>query len=295
VRQLQKRGHYALGNADESRHQTLGEHRSTQRFAQNVANEPAGRLSEVLEMSNSPIDKALAALRTALSLTLTQREADLARSSTKAAATVEQRKALAVTLNLTERLFEIYEEIRFYPSWAVNCPEELCSAVADVDAPQDHRNERGVAFTLNGARYSFLYAGRWTTFPDGEGSYYADLSLTDSNGMALYTLWLERGEFRTRFIDIKAFVPGPWIADFLELSERIAILKRERTLRTQERQLKEQIEGFGLDQSEAEIARLATQFGIQVESSAEESTFMRRVGGWLGGSPRQDILYLCAE
>jgi hypothetical protein len=54
VRQLQKRGHYALGNADESRHQTLGEHRSTQRFAQNVANEPAGRLSEVLEMSNSP-------------------------------------------------------------------------------------------------------------------------------------------------------------------------------------------------------------------------------------------------
>jgi hypothetical protein len=70
------------------------------------------------------------------------------------------------------------------------------------------------------------------------------------------------GEFRTRFIDIKAFVPGPWIADFLELSERIAILKRERTLRTQERQLKEQIEGFGLDQSEAEIARLATQFGV---------------------------------
>lgn len=165
--QLQKRGHYALGNADESRHQTLGEHRSTQRFAQNIANEPAGRLREVIEMSNSPIDKALAALRTALRSTLTQRKADLARSSTKAAATVEQRKALAVTLNLTERLFEIYEEIRFYPSWAVNCPEELCSAVADVDAPQDHRDERAVAFTLNGARYSFLYAGRWTTFPDG--------------------------------------------------------------------------------------------------------------------------------
>lgn len=238
-------------------------------------------------MSNSPIDKALAALRAALSSTLTQREADLAQSRAKAAATVEQRKALAVTLNLTERLFEIYEEIRFYPSRAVNCPEELCSSVADVDAPQDHCDERAVAFTLNGARYSFLYAGRWTTFPDGEGSYYADLSLTDSNGRDLYTLWLERGEFRTRFIDIKAFVPGPWIADFLDLSERIAILKRERTLRTQESQLKEQIEGFGLDQSEDEIARLATQFDVPVESSSEESAFMPRVGKWVGGLIRR--------
>jgi hypothetical protein len=196
--------------------------------------------------------------------------------------------ALAVTLNLTERLFDIYEEIRFYPSWAVNCPEELCSAVADVDAPQDHRDERAVAFALNGTRYSFLYTGRWTTFPDGEGSYYADLRLTDSNGRALYTLWLEREEFRNRFIDIKAFVPGPWIADFLELSERITILKRERTLRTQERQLKEQIERFGLDQSEDEIARLATQTGVQVESSAEESALMRRAGRWLGGLIRRE-------
>ncbi|MGH8071938.1 MAG: hypothetical protein ACRERE_43250 [Candidatus Entotheonellia bacterium] len=238
-------------------------------------------------MSNSPIDKALGALRTALNQTLTQREADLARSITNAAATVEQRKALAVTLNLTERLFEIYEEIRFYPSWAVNCPEELCSAVADVNAPQDHRDELAVAFTLNGTRYSFLYAGHWTTFPDGDSSYYADLSLTDSSGKALYTLWLERGEFRTRFIDIKAFVPGPWIADFLELSERIAILKRERALRAQEKQLKEQIERFGLDQKGDEITRLTTQFGVQVESSTEESAFMRRVGRWLAGLIRR--------
>lgn len=180
----------------------------------------------------------LISLRNALDLRLKQLEWDLKRMAGDIPAQVQKRKALAQSLELSKRLFEMYEPVQHSPGWIKTGASLAIDVVSKKEGQEDilefEHNRR--TYSLRLKRNAPLEPSEEVdlgTVGTVEGQ--ALLSFCDARGVPLFAISLEEvQEARGRVfrpLDIDVFIPGDWIKDFLELSEEIAALQKEMELR----------------------------------------------------------------
>ena len=183
----------------------------------------------------------LISLRNALDSRLKQLEWDLKRMAGDIPAQVLKRKALAQSLELSKRLFEMYEPVQHSPGW-IKTGANLVDPIANVVSKKEGQEDI-LEFEHNRRTYSLRLKRHAPLEPSEEielGSVdaaeaHAMLSFCDARGVPLFAISLEEvQEARGRVfrpLDIDVFIPGDWIKDFLELSEEIAALQKEMELR----------------------------------------------------------------
>lgn len=184
----------------------------------------------------------LISLHNALDLRLKQLEWDLKRVAGDIPAQVQKRKALAQSLELSKRLFEMYEPVQHSPGWIKSGTSLVIDPISNVVSKKEGQEDI-LEFEHNRRTYSL----RLKRSAPIESSQDADLgnaetvdaqamlSFCDARGVQLFAITLEEvQEARGRVfrpLDIEVFIPGDWIKDFLELSEEIAALQKEMELR----------------------------------------------------------------
>nr|MBI3612885.1 hypothetical protein [Nitrospirota bacterium] len=212
-------------------------------------------------MDDEPKFHDLVSLRRALDDRLRRLELDLQKMTGNIHAQVEQRKALARSLELSRRLLDMYEQVRSSPHWEKIVPETAGVELAS-ETPADRastptavetgmcngeflrfdQNSRGYIICLNRNSGGLTTGYSVSTF----------LSFCHEAGTTLLAVDLieEQTPYGPTYksTDIKAFVPGNWIKDFLELSEQVSALKKELEIRKK--------------YDPAEIDRLKRLFGI---------------------------------
>jgi hypothetical protein len=185
------------------------------------------------------IEEAIQNLRATLNEQLARLEEGLKSSSGDVHAKVAERKSLARSLALDQKLTDIWEEVKYYPTWC-NRDDWLKHRQCEVDDPQGYKREKevDVAFLLNCHRYKFTYRddGGTTGF-DGDYFHHTQLSLRDTTNRVLIEINIsidydEVGSVLKPF-DVSAFVVGDWIQDFLACYERLQANKKERDIRQQ--------------------------------------------------------------
>lgn len=143
-------------------------------------------------------------------------------------AQVEQRKALARRLELSRRLLDMYEQVRSSPHW-----EKVVPAVGG-GAPAEACEGEFLRFDQNSRGYT-ICLNRGSGGPTTGCSAFTLLSFCHDAGAMLLAIDLieEQTPYgpTCKSTDIKAFVPGHWIKDFLELSEQVSALKKELAIR----------------------------------------------------------------
>lgn len=183
------------------------------------------------------IEAAIQNLRATLNEQLAQLEEGLKSSSGDIHEKVTERKSLARNLALDQKLTDIWEEVKYYPSWR-NLDDWLKHRQCAIDDPQGDKREKevDVSFLLNGHRYKFTYRddGGTTGF-DGEYFHHTQLALRDATNRVLIEINIsidydEVGSVLKPF-DVSAFIVGDWIQDFLTCYERLQATKKERNIR----------------------------------------------------------------
>lgn len=186
----------------------------------------------------------LVSLRRALDERLKRLEEDLKRMSGDVHAQVEKRKSLARSLDLSRRLIDMYEQVLDSPHW-----DKVSSPVLVKPEASTGGMDEGVAFAVpageerllrfeqNRNLYS-LHIRRVAADQPGNGENkpaYSVLSFCGGEDKIFFAVDVieeptsEGPSYRP--LDIRAFLPGNWIKDFLELSEQVAALKKELELR----------------------------------------------------------------
>lgn len=215
-------------------------------------------------MNDEPKFHDLVSLRRALDDRLRRLEQDLKKMTGNIHAQVEQRKALARSLELSRRLLDMYEQVQGSPSWETAAPAATGSASAiEAQAGGVPASQPGQADTGDAGMEQFLrfdqnrhgYTLRLSRSPGGlTKGVPAPALLSFCNGAGVTLFAIDLIEEATpygpayRSTDVKAFVPGHWIRDFLELSEQVSALKKELDIRKK--------------YDPAEISKLKRQFGI---------------------------------
>lgn len=183
------------------------------------------------------IEEAIQNLRAVLDEQLSQLEASFKAGSNDIHEKVAERKRFAENLELDRKLASIWEEVRPYPMWRDRDDwSEL--RMAEIEDPQkeEREKEQDVSFLLNGHRYTFTYHDDGGTMGfSGEPYHHTRLSLRDSTNKVFIEIKLsveydEVGSWR-KPIDVRAFIPGDWIQDFLECYERLQVNRKERDIR----------------------------------------------------------------
>jgi hypothetical protein len=121
-------------------------------------------------------------------------------------ARVEQRKQLAWQLQLPNRLFTIYEEVQYYPHWARNCPENVCSLITEIDVKEKRETgfyhiEKQVRFFLKGQCYLLVFEERLSSLPEDDACY-GSLTLAGNSGHVLFKERMTRYGGNHRISDI---------------------------------------------------------------------------------------------
>jgi hypothetical protein len=199
---------------------------------------------------NAPVSKALHQLREALCKELNDLERKLQLSRERNQPGVEQRKELAKSLKLGERLLRIVTEIKYYPSWSERDPAWVCDLVSTISVTEKSVHDYTVEFEFNNRQYAIEYEKEWFIPPLGDesGPYYGHITLRSREGVELFTEGFRESEYGlVEFLDIDAFQLAGWLEDLLELAERIDALKRERELRRELEKIETQRKRFGLD------------------------------------------------
>lgn len=212
-------------------------------------------------MDEEPKFHDLVSLRRALDDRLRRLEHDLQKMTGNIHAQVEQRKTLARSLELSRRLLDMYEQVRTSSRWEKVVSDgaggestgESPAAGAPIFSPVEAEICDGefLRFDQNNRSYviclSRVSGGLTTGF-----SMSMLLSFCHDRGTTLLSIDLieEQTPYGPTYksTDIKAFVPGNWIKDFLELSEQVSALKKELEIRKK--------------YDPAEIDRLKRLFGI---------------------------------
>lgn len=210
-------------------------------------------------MNDEPKFHDLVSLRRALDDRLRRLEQDLKQMTGNVHAQVEQRKALARSLELSRRLLDMYEQVQGSPNWETAAPV----ATGSVSTSEALASQPGQADTGDAGTEQFLrfdqnrhgYTLRLSRIPGGLTKGVpapALLSFCNGTGVTLFAIDLieEATPYGPayRSTDVKAFVPGHWIRDFLELSEQVSALKKELDIRKK--------------YDPAEVSKLKRQFGI---------------------------------
>ena len=154
---------------------------------------------------------------------------------------IEKRKELARSIDLSARIFSIYDNIKYYPHWSQHSSDYVCSSISNVTVFEEsekslYGQEESLDFEFKGKGWSFAFKGNRVILPDGaDGGYYGRVSLLDSaKHFLLFEGRYERGEYSSSYnpLDIEALVPGDWVVEFLELSEEITATHRAADLKT---------------------------------------------------------------
>lgn len=215
-------------------------------------------------MNDEPKFHDLVSLRRALDDRLHRLEQDLKKMTGNVHAQVEQRKALARSLELSRRLLDMYEQVQGSPSWETAAPVAAGSASAsEAQAGGASASPSGQIDTGGTGMEKFLcfdqnkhgYTLHLSRGPGGlTKGVPAPALLSFCNGAGVTLFAIDLIEEATpygpayRSTDVKAFVPGHWIRDFLELSEQVSALKKELDIRKK--------------YDPAEVSKLRRQFGI---------------------------------
>ncbi len=219
-------------------------------------------------LCDGPMDEPkfhdLVSLRRALDDRLHRLEQDLKKMTGNIHAQVEQRKALARSLELSRRLLDMYEQVRSSPNWekvasAETGGEPAGAAPAEgLPVSQAARPEACEEALLRFDQNQHGYTLRLSQGSGGNGDMPKGLRaptlLSFCNDAGTTLLAIDLIEEPTPYgptyksTDVKAFVPGNWIKDFLELSEQVSALKKEFEIRKK--------------YDPGEVARLKRQFGI---------------------------------
>lgn len=194
-------------------------------------------MNDVTKRSVQLIEKAIQNLRSTLNEQLALLEKDLKSSSGDVHAKTAERKSFVKNLALDRKLTEIWEEVKYYPSWR-NRDDWFKHCQCEIEDPQGEKREKeqDVSFLLNGHRYIFTYRddGGTTGF-DGEYFHHTKLSLRDATNKVLIEINIsidydEMGSVLKPF-GVSAFISGDWIQDFLECYERLQANEKERNIR----------------------------------------------------------------
>jgi hypothetical protein len=227
------------------------------------------------------VGKALQQLHEALRGQLSDLERKLQLSRDRIQPGVEQRKELAKSLSIGERLLLIVGDIKYFPSWSERDPAWVCDLVSNIVVTEKSIHDYTVEFEFNNRRYAIEYEKHWFVGPDGDdsGPYFGHITLRSREGVELFTGRFSEGEYggRVEFYDVEALRPGDWLGELLELAERIDALDRERELRHELGEVKRQRDRFGLD---LEVANFDGDglTGGRLRGEAEARSLVARVG-----------------
>jgi hypothetical protein len=214
-------------------------------------------MNDQLGKTYQQIEEATQNLRSALNNHLAEFERTLREDSGDVNAKVEERKYQARQLQFDKKLTELFDEIKYYPNWSQR-EDWLSIRLCEIDNPEGTKidNETQVAFLLRGQAYRFIYLdeGRRTGF-DGDDFHHTQLSLRDHAGRLLIEIdisveydhfWVTTTELKP--FGVSAFLPGPWIQDFLECYEKFQANKKARELKRkyEEGKVRELKEKLGL-------------------------------------------------
>ncbi len=232
---------------------------------------------------DTKIQHALSDLRSAFAESLRHLERDVATDAERVSEKIEKRKEFARSIDLSARIFSIYDNIKYYPSWSQHCPDNVCPSISNVRFEKPEKSLYGndkesLDFEFKGKRWSFAFENHRVILPDGaDGGYSGRLSLVDSAKNLLFEGCYEQDEYSASYkphhrkeafvpdevvhqpLDIEAFVPGDWTVELLELSEEIAATRRESDLKHQRAEHLEQRQRFGLVTDDSDLDTLAEQ------------------------------------
>ena len=190
---------------------------------------------------------------------------------------VEQRTEQALSLRLGERLLRVFEYARYRQGWierdpAWNTGLILNETVSEPPTP-GLDGSRTVEFDASGKRYCIEVETHLSYDVN-----YGHLTLREAVGNELFTARFHgRNSSSCQVYSVEAFRPGPWVAEFLEISERLSALHRERELHAERQKVRRQIEQFGLD--DESIARAREVLDRDKERTATPAASLgRRVG-----------------
>ena len=193
-------------------------------------------MKDHLSKAYQQIDAEVQNLRSALTKHLVELEKALKDASGDVHSKVAERKSQARKLQLDEKLTQLFDEIKYYPSLSKR-QDWLSSRLCEIDNPEEEKidKETRVRFSLNGRVYRFTYLdeGGSTGF-DGDDFHHTKLSLKDESGKLLIEINISvEYDYVTvlKPFDVSAFIPGPWIQDFLECNEKFQANKQIRELK----------------------------------------------------------------
>ena len=144
-------------------------------------------MEDHLSKAYQQIDRTLQNLRSMLTEHLAELEKALKDASGDVHSKVAERKSQARKLQLDEKLTQLFDELKYYPSrskredWAIS---RLC----EIDNPEEERidKETHVQFLLTGRVYRFTYLDKGgSTGFDGRYFHHTKLSLKDESGKLL--------------------------------------------------------------------------------------------------------------
>ncbi len=192
-------------------------------------------------MANNRQFHDMVSLRRMLDERLHKLEDSLRRQSGDVYSQVEQRKSLARSLDLPNRLLDMYTQIHDSADWqpAPSPPDPDVDDTVDGTEQDPAIQKSFLFFDHNNHRYALRVTRRPGDHLDSPvGPRHQPqtlLSFCGPKGLTLLTINIfedltpDGPQFHST--DIKAFLPGNWIKDFLELSEQVTALKKEMMIR----------------------------------------------------------------
>ncbi len=192
-------------------------------------------MNDDLHKITERIKESVQTLRRSLDEELSQLERSLKDQSGDIHQRVSERQQLVRELEIDKKLTEIYEEIKYYPSWSArddwgkyrNC---------EIDDPKEEKkdHEKIIRFGLNNKTYVLLYKdeGSSTGF-DGDYFHHTHLNLLDAQGNILIGINISVEVdyvVELRPFSVDAFKPGDWIKDILECYELFQANKKRKKI-----------------------------------------------------------------
>jgi hypothetical protein len=201
------------------------------------------------------ITAAVDNLRSTLESELSRLEDSLKNQSGDVHEKVAERKRLAKELGLDKKLCEIYDEIRFYPSWSKSEDWWPNHRLCEIDNPtgEKRNNDEFIRFEINNKKYELVYQDEEPNTRHELGDFHHTyLKLLDGEGRCLIGINVSVDvdyivEFKP--FGIAAFLPGDWMQDILFCYEKFQTNKKrkdieEKYVQSEVHELKDK---FGLD------------------------------------------------
>ena len=133
---------------------------------------------------------------------------------------IQRRKDAAISLGLPRIVEFLFEEIRFYPDWKADSPENcLMKIIHPTKVLID--KVKGVVFSFQGTEYAVGASQRNSFLPDS-GRIFREYFLYDANQTLLFSIsgYVEDSGYgftNFNFSGITAYIPGGWTDDIVKL------------------------------------------------------------------------------